>query len=152
MKKINDFESYLNNPSKILDKDLKKLHFVKKGEVNEFVSADGELVKYQKLGDEVVSVIDAKEYRKLYVEELTIIKELSTAGLKVLCYILKNIGAKKDDIAIHLQDCLEFTGYKSKVNVYNGIIELLDKKLLFRKVGSGNYFINVNSFYNGKRT
>jgi hypothetical protein len=88
----------------------------------------------------------------LYVEELTIIKELSTAGLKVLCYVLKNIGAKKDDIAIHLQDCLEFTGYKSKVNVYNGIIELLDKKLLFRKVGSGNYFINVNSFYNGKRT
>jgi hypothetical protein len=151
MRKINDFESYLSNPSKVLDKDLKKLHFVKKGEVGEFITEDGELTKYQKLGDEITTVIDSKEYRKLYKEELVVIKELSTAGLKVLCYVLNNIGVKKDDIAIHLQDCMEFTGYKSKVNIYNGISDLLDKKLLFRKVGSGNYFINVNSFYNGKR-
>lgn len=151
MRKINDFESYLTNPSKVLDKDLKKLHFVKKGEVNEFITEDGELTKWQKLGTEISNVIDTKEYRKLYKEELVVIKELSTAGLKVLCYVLNNIGVKKDDIAIHLQDCMEFTGYKSKVNIYNGISDLLDKKLLFRKVGSGNYFINVNSFYNGKR-
>lgn len=151
MRKINDFESYLSNPSKVLDKDLKKLHFVKKGEVGEFITEDGELTKYQKLGNEITTVIDSKEYRKLYKEELVVIKELSTAGLKVLCYVLNNIGVKKDDIAIHLQDCMEFTGYKSKVNIYNGISDLLDKKLLFRKVGSGNYFININSFYNGKR-
>jgi hypothetical protein len=151
MKKINDFESYYTNPSKVLDKDLKKLHFVKKGEVNEFITKDGELTKWQKIGDEIVNVIDSKEYRKLYVDELDTIKDLSTSGLKVLCYVLKNIGVKKDDITIVLSDCLEFTGYKSKVNVYNGIIELLNKKILYRKVGSSNYFINVNTFYNGKR-
>ena len=150
-KKISDFESYSINPSKILDKDVKQLHYVHKKEVEEFITKDGEYKRYQELGTEIIKNIDAKKYVKLYIEELDNIKDLSTAGLKVLCYIFKNIGIKKDDISIVLSDCMEFTGYKSKVNVYNGIIELLDKKIIFRRVGSGNYFININSFYNGHR-
>jgi hypothetical protein len=69
----------------------------------------------------------------------------------VLCYVLKNLGVKRDEVNIDIIECMTFTGYKSKVNIYIGIVELLDKKLIFRKVGSGNYFINVNSYYNGSR-
>ena len=65
--------------------------------------------------------------------------------------MLKNIGIKKDSIIIPIKDCMEFTGYNSRVAVYNGIIDLLDRGIIYRKVGSGNYFININAFFNGKR-
>ncbi len=151
MKKINDYESYLENPSKLLEKDFKEVNFISKGDVGQFVSEDGELTLFQRLGTEKKHIVDKKEYRKIYVEELETIKELTTSGLKVLCYVLKNIGVKKDAITIHLQDCMDFTGYKSKVNVYSGIVDLLEKKILYRKVGSSNYFININCFYSGNR-
>jgi len=151
MKKITDFESYSENPSKILDKDIKKVKYIKKGDVFELLDEYGELIKVQKLSTEEFISIDDREFRKLYVEELDTIKELTTSGLKVLCYVLKNIGIKKDSLIIPIQDCMEFTGYGSRVAVYNGIIDLLDKKILYRKVGSSNYFININAFYSGNR-
>ena len=150
-KKLNDFESYSENPSKILEEDIKTLHYISKGKVVYFVDENGEQKQYQELGEEVNKTIDTREYRKVFVEDLQNLKDLSTAGLKVLCYILKNLGVKRDEVNIDIIECMAFTGYKSKVNIYIGIVELLDKKLIFRKVGSGNYFINVNSYYNGNR-
>jgi hypothetical protein len=127
------------------------LHYISKGKVVYFVDENGEQKQYQELGEEVHKTIDTKEYRKVFVEDLQNLKDLSTAGLKVLCYVLKNLGVKRDEVNIDIIECMTFTGYKSKVNIYIGIVELLDKKLIFRKVGSGNYFINVNSYYNGSR-
>jgi hypothetical protein len=151
MKKISDFESYIDNPSTILEEDIKRVHYFTKGDVVEIVDNNGEVVNYQKLGTEVNKVIDQREYRKVYVNELVTLKELSASGLKVFCYILKNLKVKKDDITISIADCMEFTGYKSKVNIYNGIVELLDKQIIYRKVGTGNYYININAIYNGAR-
>ncbi len=151
-KKLTDFESYSENPSKVLEKDLKLVKYNNGGDVFEMANeATGEAVRFQTLGNEDTMVVDDKEYRKLYVEELDNIKELTTAGLKVLCYVLKYIGIKKDSLIIPLHDCMEFTGYGSRVAVYNGIIDLLDRGILYRKVGSGAYFININAFYSGNR-
>lgn len=151
MKKINDFESYLENPSKLLEKDFVKKFKTIGGGVGEYRSENGESKILYESRKAEQGEKDIREYRKLYVEELDTIKELTTAGLKVLCYVLKNIGVEKDSLVIHLQDCMEFTGYKSKVNVYGGIADLLERQILYRKVGVSNYFININCFYSGDR-
>lgn len=150
--KLNDFQSYSENPSKLLEEDLKPIHyFTKTKEVSKFASSDGVEELYQRLGEEVNKTIDTREYRKLFVKDLSLLNDLSAAGLKVLLYVLKNIAVKKDEITIVIEDCMLHTGYKSKVNIYTGIIDLLDKGILYRKVGTRSFFININCFYNGSR-
>jgi hypothetical protein len=145
------YASYYENPSRIEEGDLNLLTRIKKGDVEEWVNSDGEVVKVQKLASEDTYMNDRREYRKVYVKELSTIKELSSAGLKVWCYVLYNLPIKVDEIFIDTKDCMIFCGYKSKVNVYDGIANLLMHNLLFRKTGSGSYFININAFFNGKR-
>lgn len=147
--KITDFELYLENPSKVLEKDISLVRYVKKGEVMDLVDESGEFIKVQKLSNDKTVLLDNREYRKLYIEELGLIKELSSSGLRVMCYVLKVLGVKKDSVVINIEDCMEFTGYKSRVAVYGGIVDLLGRGILFR--GNGVYFINVNAFYNGRR-
>ena len=50
-----------------------------------------------------------------------------------------------------MEDILQYTGYKTRANIYNGIINLLENGMLFRKTGSGSYYININIFFNGNR-
>ena len=151
MRKISDFETYVDNPSKPLEGDLKHVHHFTKGAIRKLVNEYGEEKLFSELGDEVNKVVDSREYRKIFVSELVTLKDLNSSGIKVLCYILKHLRIKKDDITISISECMEFTGYKSKVNVYNGLAELLEKQIIFRKVGIGSYYINVNTFYNGSR-
>jgi len=151
MRKISDFETHIDNPSKLLDGDLKRMHYFTKGTIRKLVNEYGEEKLFSELGDEINKVIDTREYRKVFVNELVTLKDLSSSGIKILCYILKYLKVKKDDITISISECMEFTGYKSKVNVYNGLAELLEKQIIFRKVGIGSYYINVNTFYNGSR-
>lgn len=149
--KLTDFPSYEKNPSILLERDIKKRNYIEQGEVKIFVNPQGEEELYQSLGKDKYYTTDAREYRKIYVEQLGCIKELSNPALKVLCYILKELKPRVDEIAILIDDCMKFTGYESKVNIYKGLVELLNRKLIYRKVGTGTYFIDINSFYNGNR-
>ena len=151
MKKINDFIKYSENPSKVLKEDIKEVSITKKGEVFEMSNSDGEVRAFHSLDKIKRGVVDNRKYIKLFIEDIDLVKDLSTSGLKVFCYIMKNIGIKKDNLVIVLEDCMEYTGYTSRVNVYNGIANLLEKGIIYRKEGSSSYFINVNVFYNGNR-
>lgn len=152
MKTIKDYESYSVNPSVVLIADIKVINQVKKGEIKRMQDMDtGEETIIQEMGEHLIFEKDSREYRKVYVEALPTIANLSSAGLKVWCYVLARLIAKKDEIGINLDDCMEYTGYKTRANIYTGIINLLENKMLFKKVGSGVYFININIFFNGNR-
>lgn len=150
-KKLSDFPVYERNPSEILEEDLGTNNFVTKGEVKSLVTKEGTEVLVQELGHSKSFTVDKREYRKLYVRRLREVKDLSNAGLKLLCYILMNLKPKKSEVEIDIDQAMEYTGYETKVNIYRGISELLDKKFIYRKVGNGVYFIDVNSFFNGSR-
>jgi hypothetical protein len=111
----------------------------------------GEEVMIQNLDNVSSFSVDNREYRKVYVNGLNSISELSSSGLRVWCYILARLSPKKNEITINMSDALDYTGYKGKMNIYNGIINLLENGLLFRKTGSGSYYININIFFNGNR-
>lgn len=152
MKTIKDYETYSTNPSVVLLEDTKVISYIKKGDLQQFYNVDtGEELQFQPIGNHYLKPTDTREYRKVYVAALPTIALLSSAGLKVWCYVLARIIAKKDEVGINMEDCMEYTGYKTRANVYNGIVNLLENGLLFKKVGSGVYFININTFFNGNR-
>lgn len=151
MKKINDYPSYKESPIEL--KGVGTKTYVIEGDIEEFVSTGtGEASLYKKLGSVKSYTHDSLEYRKLYVRGLPLLKDLSSPGLKVFSYILMYIRPKQSEVIISIPECIEFTGYSGAVNIYKGIIELLEKEIIFRKVGSGGvYFINSNILFNGKR-
>jgi len=152
MKTIKDYESYSSNPSCVLLQDMKIISYVKRGDlISVQNTSTGEELLIQEMGKDKTSKIDTREYRKVYVESLNSIANLSSSGLKVWCYVLSRLIASKDEIGINMEDILQYTGYKTRANIYNGIINLLENGLLFRKTGSGSYYININIFFNGNR-
>lgn len=152
VKTIKDYETYSINPSVVLAEDTKVINYIKKGELKQFYNIEtGEEVNYQEMGVHDNRNIDSREYRKVYVDGLPSIALLSSSGLKVWCYVLARIIARKDEVGINMEDCMEYTGYKTRTNVYSGIVNLLEHKLLFRKIGSGVFYININLFFNGNR-
>jgi hypothetical protein len=152
VKTIKDYETYSINPSVVFVEDTKVINYIKKGELKQFYNIEtGEEVNYQEMGVHDNRTVDSREYRKVYVDGLPSISLLSSAGLKVWCYVLARIIARKDEVGINMEDCMEYTGYKTRANVYSGIVNLLENKLLFRKIGSGIFYININVFFNGNR-
>jgi|LakMenEpi03Aug12_release.lakeMendotaPanAssembly.Ray.scaffolds.fasta_scaffold571521_1 hypothetical protein len=149
---IMDFEQYAINPSSVYEEDIKSITYIKKGDVRSLHDmSTGEEVMIQNLDNVSSFSVDNREYRKVYVNGLNSISELSSSGLRVWCYILARLSPKKNEITINMSDALDYTGYKGKMNIYNGIINLLENGLLFRKNGSGSYYININIFFNGNR-
>ena len=149
---IMDFEQYAINPSSVYEEDIKSITYIKKGDVRSLHDmSTGEEVMIQNLDNVSSFSVDNREYRKVYVNGLNSISELSSSGLRVWCYILARLSPKKNEITINMSDALDYTGYKGKMNIYNGIINLLENGMLFRKNGSGSYYININIFFNGNR-
>ena len=150
MKKLNDFDVYEENPVNILSVDLKLFSPVKKGKVKHLQNLEtGEQISVQELAKQESYFSDSREYRKIYVEDLSGIANLSSAGLRMWCYVLSRLPAKKDELQINISDAMDYTGYKTKANIYTGIVNLLENKMLFRK--KNGYYININVFFNGKR-
>lgn len=104
--------------------------------------------------------IDPSPFTKLYHDGFNNVKELSSAGVRVLLYIMqsnKSNAYKTTDttsscfIDVHLDEAMEFCGYKTRRNIYIGIYNLLDHKIVAKRTGSG-YWINPNIFFNGNRS
>lgn len=148
---IKDFESYSTNPSRMQDDDMRHVTSVKKGDVRQLIDTDtGEEIVMQEMDKSNRFLVDKKEFRKVFVDGLPTISNLNSAGLKLLCYILANLAVKRDDIDINMEDCMEYTGYKSRANIYSGLVNLLENHIIYRKVKNG-YYININIMYNGNR-
>lgn len=152
--KIKDFEVYKDNP---IEKDgIVLRRYVKKDSGDGYVPMingdSGEVEYFKSIGNGIERKHDSLMYRKVYYNCLPDVMLLSSGGLRVWCYILSVLKAGRDSVEIDMDECREYTGYSSKIMIYNGIIDLLNHKFIFRKVGSGAiYFINVNYFFNGNR-
>lgn len=151
--KLIDFESYRENPSKLEGLEA-RLVKEKDGLPVELVNPDtGELTLCLEIPKGKFINHDTLQFKKVYNSALGTIKNFSTPALRVWCYVLHELGIKSDVVRIDVKTCKEFTGYTSDVPIYKGIVELLENKFLFRKVGSTTeYFINVNKYFNGNRT
>lgn len=68
--------------------------------------------------------------------------ELTKPGVKMLEYVIRVMDGG-DTVKVNIEDAMEWCGYSSRTNVYNGISSLIEKSFLARKTGnSGEYFLN----------
>ncbi len=91
--------------------------------------------------------IDTSSFVKLY--EPKMLMKLSRVGLSVFCYVM-DVLRYDSYITFNYNDCMEYTGHKTRKSVYNGLQELLSLEFLKEK-GDKQYYVNPNIIYKGNR-
>lgn len=154
MKKINDFQAYPENPAPmrgIVARGTKEAN-ASNSKFTTMYTEEGDKRLYLEIPDHLTKVVDVWKYKKIYDTAFKDISDMSSPAIKVLCFILVNLAKNQETIDISADGNKEEIGYKSKIPVYQGICELLEKEFIFRKLGTtSKYFINRNKFYNGDR-
>lgn len=95
--------------------------------------------------------LDEDKFAKLYLNQLASLNELSTAGIRVLTYIMRTLKPNKAEILLNRDKCKEFCKYKSLKPIYKGLAELIQANMIARGWVDGLYYINPLVFFNGNR-
>lgn len=151
--KITDTELRHSNPFTIEGLETKTFARKENKKVKEFVDVNsGEMFNVIELkGTSTTVTIDTFKYTKLFNKNLPTVGELTVPELKVLTYITDNLVPNRDYVTVHMDECAEWCGYKSSVQVYKGLIGLIEKNIIARGKHS-MFWINPNIIYNGDRT
>lgn len=96
---------------------------------------------------ETTKVIENDKFTKIYEQGFSKFYDLNKNGMKVLGYILKTLTPSKDEIYLHIEDCMKYTEYKGKASVLIGISSLLEAGLIAKGRAEHLYFINPNCFF-----
>jgi hypothetical protein len=143
-KRMKDYGVYPINPFRI---DSKFIHWKKKDGKDDYVIGDAVFI--EKGGGSWVSM-DLQPHTKLYSDMYDHLREMSRSGLDVFVYVLRNLTKHGDEILLNIPQIMD--GMKiSRPSVYLGIIELMDRNMIARKIGSETYFINPDMFFHGDR-
>lgn len=95
--------------------------------------------------------IDEDKFTKFYLSQFEAFFNLSQAGVRVLGYFMQAMKPKKDMVIFDLDECVKYTGYKSKATIYKGLTELLKAGVIARGNKDWKYFINPLIIFNGDR-
>lgn len=148
---LKDVEVYKYNPF-----ERREIHTVYKRVKSrgfELVDKDtGEVHEFGTDADFGFFDLDKKKFTKVFDEAIMHIRDLKIAGVKVLCYLMTILEKNRDYVCVDMDSCREFCGYNSNKDVYKGIVELIEKGFLAKKVGYNEYFINSNLMFKGDRT
>jgi hypothetical protein len=95
--------------------------------------------------------IDKEVFVKLFVGEIQSLFELSKTGLKVFGYILQTLRINEGTIYLNILEVMKYCGYKSKIQCYRGLGELLSNKIIAMSDQPNLWFINPKIVFNGDR-
>ena len=95
--------------------------------------------------------VDEDQFVKLYLSNFAAFFDLSKAAIRVFGYFMQAMKPKSDMIVFLLDDCMEYTGYKSKDTIYRGLAELVHNEIIARGPNETLWFINPMICFNGDR-
>lgn len=95
--------------------------------------------------------VDEEQFAKLYLSNFSAFFDLKPQAIRVFGYILKQLIPNKDEFVFLLEDCQEYTGYKSSTSVRIGLTSLLENEIIARGKTDFLYFINPMVAFNGNR-
>jgi hypothetical protein len=95
--------------------------------------------------------VDEQQFTKIYLSAFESFFDLGTQGIRVFGYIMTKLVPKQDMFIFIIEDCLEYTKYKSKKQVYQGLSQLLKGEIIARGPSDAIYFINPIVSFNGDR-
>lgn len=160
--RLKDYPAYSENPFKPIGFEWRKEKLRKK-ERAMLDTETGEMLAVRTFDSDNNILVDERPYIKVFQDESLSFGDLSTPGLKLLCYIMFTLKPRRQEVTIDVGDFLERFGYsvgeaenmdkkKGKVNYYRGLMDLIDKGFVCKKRGHDyTFFINVNKFFNGNR-
>lgn len=143
---INNFETFRYNPFRPNHSYFHREQIVDNGTVVGFEYRD-----YQ------------KNAVRVFPEAHDDIDDLSAMGIKILVYIFSELKKGVDEVYFDINSFLDYANRDrygvpvkkklvSRVGVYNGITDLLEKNLIARKVGENKiFYINPAKFFVGSR-
>lgn len=154
--KIGDFESFQENPfQKSLRPAIKHgWRTVDPDKAKQMVDMDsGETVFVSNHGNMKLLLKDVTEFTKVFNPAYSEMGKLSAPGLRMLTFILTLLKKDTDWVLIDLAAAMAWCHYESRTHIYSGLCNLMENKFICRKTGgNGEYYININYFFNGKRT
>lgn len=95
--------------------------------------------------------VDTEEFVKIYKGQIQSLFELSARAIKVFGYFMDASRISSDMVIFEFDDCMNYTGYKSKNTITLALSELLDKEFIARTSSYFKYYINPAKFFNGDR-
>ncbi len=95
--------------------------------------------------------VDTEEFVKIFKGQIQALFDLSNRALKVFGYLMDATRISSDTVIFDLDECKEYTGYKSKNSITLAIAELLEKQFVARTSSHYKYYINPAKFFNGDR-
>lgn len=152
-KKLSVFEQHKENPFldtlKVEMEVTKKKKLIAGKDPSMVVSSSGEVLGTQLFA--MAQKVDKEKFIKIYNKGIVEMFNLSMAGIKVFGYVSSVIKPNKANIIFDVDDCKEFTGYKSNKAINKGLAELLENQFIARTNKFYKYFINPTMFFNGDR-
>lgn len=95
--------------------------------------------------------VDEQQFAKLYLSQFSSFFDLKPQAIKVFGYILQQLIPNRDEFMFFLDDCMDYTGYKSDTSIRIGLTNLLQNKIIARGRHESLYFINPMVAFNGNR-
>lgn len=113
------------------------------------VNSDGELVGHTSFVRQIE--VDEQQFTKFYLSNFSNFFDLKPSAIKVFGYIMTVLIPKKDEFIFILEDCMDYTKYKSHKSIHEGLAELLKSEIIARGRTEYFYFINPMVAFNGDR-
>jgi len=95
--------------------------------------------------------VDEQQFAKLYLSNFSAFFDLKPPAIKVFGYILNQLVPNKDEFIFLLDDCIKYTGYKTKASIFQGLGQLVENEIIARGKTDFLYFINPMVAFNGNR-
>ena len=95
--------------------------------------------------------VDEQQFAKLYLSNFSAFFDLKPTAIKVFGYILNQLVPNKDEFMFILEDCIKYSGYKTKASVFQGLGQLVENEIIARGKTEFLYFINPMVAFNGNR-
>jgi hypothetical protein len=143
-------DAYFDNPYKYMNIE-ERAYVAKTGEEITANVQTGELFVMKKIAGNKVVMHDSRVYTKIFQESVHQLCTLSTGSWRIFMYALATIKPLSETVVLNSPDVMLFCNI-GKTSFYDGIIELLDKKILCKKLGSSiEFWFDPNIFFNGNR-
>lgn len=95
--------------------------------------------------------VDEEQFAKIYLSNFSAFFDLKPQAIRVFGYILSQLTPNKDEFMFLIDDCLEYTKYKSSTSIRIGITSLLENDIIARGRTEFLYFVNPMVVFNGNR-
>ena len=143
-------EAYLTSPYKYMKIEERAFAPRENEEITTNLET-GEMFVMKRIAKNKIVTHDALVYAKLFQESIHQLCSLGAASLKILLYSIANVKPFSETVVLNGPDVMLYCNI-SKSSFYDGVIELLDRKILCKKLGSNiEFWFDPNIFFNGNR-